>query len=197
MKESLQAAFDFAEQIKHVKGIRQVILFGSVARGEDTPSSDIDIAIIHERGDAISLMDEINKSKPDRIQTTFVASRELPRETELVGALSGEGLLLAGRPVVLQQKNIGLKAKLLVAYSLAHLPQAEKMKVKRALFGSVSRSTLNGKHYQTVTKGAIGEAGVEKLGRGVLLVAREKAPKVLGILRRFNARVKEIPVWGY
>lgn len=71
------------------------------------------------------------------------------------------------------------------------------MKVKRALYGSVSRATAKGKSYTTITKGAAGDAGVEKISDGGLLVAREKAPKVLGALRRFKANVKEIPVWGY
>ena len=35
MKENLKIAIDFAEKIKEIRGTLQIILFGSVARGED------------------------------------------------------------------------------------------------------------------------------------------------------------------
>ena len=44
MKTNLQIATDFAQKIPK-KHVLQVVLFGSVARGEDTKTSDIDIAI--------------------------------------------------------------------------------------------------------------------------------------------------------
>lgn len=126
MKENLQAAIDFAARIKSIKGILQVVLFGSVARGEDTAASDIDIAVIHDARDVQILMREVNTQKPEKVQVTFVKQSNLPRETELMGALSGEGLLLVGRPIMLQQRKTELKAKLLIAYSLAHLPRQRR-----------------------------------------------------------------------
>lgn len=45
--ERKQIAKEFAETIKSDK-IKQIILFGSVARGDDTPDSDIDILIVSD-----------------------------------------------------------------------------------------------------------------------------------------------------
>lgn len=197
MKENLKEAIDFSNRINGIKGILQIILFGSVARGEDTMKSDIDIAVIHSCKDKFELMKEVNKNKTEKIQTTFISIDDLPKESELVGALSGEGLLLYGRPIAIEEKKIGLNAKILISYSLADLPQTEKVKVNRALYGSISKSDFQGKKYKTETKGLVNEPGIEKINKGVLLVNREKAHKVLNMLKRFNVKVREIPVWSY
>ena len=197
MKENLKEAIDFTNKIKGIKGILQIVLFGSVARGEDTLKSDIDIAIIHNHKDKFELMKEVNKHKTEKIQTTFISIDNLPKESELTGALSGEGLLLYGRPVIIKEKKLDLSAKILIAYSLADLPQTEKVKVNRALYGSISKSSFQGKNYKTETKGLTNEPGIEKISKGVLLVKREKAPKIVNMLKRFKVKVREIPVWGY
>ena len=197
MNENLKEAIDFANKVKGIKGILQIILFGSVARGEDTLKSDIDIAVIHNHKDKFELMKEANKYKTENIQTTFININELSKESELTGALSGEGLLLYGRPIIIKEKKLDLNAKTLIAYSLADLPQTEKVKVNRALYGTVSKSSFQGKKYKTETKGLANEPGIEKISKGVLLVKREKAHKVINMLKRFNVKVREIPVWGY
>ena len=42
-----QLAMGFADSLKHHPEIEKIILFGSVARGEDRKDSDIDIIIPH------------------------------------------------------------------------------------------------------------------------------------------------------
>ena len=62
------------------------------------------------------------------------------------------------------------------------MPQTEKVKVNRALYGSISKSKKFGKEYKTETKGLVNEPGIEKISKGVLSVKREKAPKVVNTL---------------
>jgi len=197
MKESLKIAIDFAEKIKETKGVVQIILFGSVARGEDKANSDIDIAIVHEGRDKFELMKEINRLKDEKIQATFLDIRELPNETELTGALSGEGILLYGQPIKIKTGKTELKAKILISYSLSKLAQTTKVKVNRALYGSVSKSEFKGKKYITATKGMINEPGIEKINKGTLLVDRSKSVKIVNMLKRFGVDFREIPVWTY
>lgn len=197
MRSNLVIATAFAEKIKSIKHVMQVILFGSVARGEDTPESDVDIAIIHNSSDQFALMGAVNKNKPAKIQTTFVHIWKLAEETELVGALSGDGLLLYGSPILIQEKKLKLKPKVLISYSLAQLPQTEKVKLNRALYGSVSLSHAGRKEYRTETKGIANEPGIEKINNGVLLADRRKAAKLISSLKRFKVKYIEIPVWTY
>lgn len=197
MKSNLALAINFAEQIKKIKHILQIIVFGSVARGEDTRESDIDIAVIYDSEDRFKFMEEVNRDKPERIQTTFVNITKLPEETELISALSGEGLLLYGQPITIKERRLDLKARTILSYDLSGLPQTEKVKLDRALYGSVSRSTFKGREYKTETKGLTKEPGIEKINKGVLLVERRKATKIIGLFKRFRVRFREIPVWSY
>jgi len=197
MKNNLEIAVDFANQIKKKKGVLQIVLFGSVSRGEDTVRSDIDIAVVFDNADKFELSKEINKHKHEKIQLSLIELKDLPKETELTGALSGEGLLLHGRPIYIDLNKIRLKPKVLVSYFLHNLPQTEKVKLNRALNGSTSRSEFKGKKYITRTKGLTNEAGVDKINKGVLLVDRNKSTKIINVLKRFNAEVKEAVVWTY
>ncbi len=193
MRENLRTAVEFAKEIGGFEGVLSIVLFGSVARGEDTAASDIDIAVIHNLRDAASLMEKANAHKPEKVQMTFLNINNLPSEMEIVSALSGEGLLLYGKPVVIQQKHLELRPRILIAYSLKEMPQKEKVKLNRALYGSISKS---GK-YTTETRGMTAEPGVEKLGPGVLLADRRKSGKFVGVLKRFGAKVKQEQVWCY
>ena len=197
MKTNFQKAVDFAEKAKHLKGITSIILFGSVARGEDTAASDIDIAIILEKDDKAAITKEISKIKDEKIQVTFVEKKNLPDETELTGAFSGDGIILYGHPIIIKADNLSLNPKMIISYSLNHLSQAEKVKLSRALYGSTSKSTVNNKTYTTVTKGAVNEPGIDKISKSVLMVERNKAAKVIELLKHFNAEFKQIPLWTY
>ncbi len=197
MKENLQKAVEFAEKIKNIKGILSIILFGSVATGEDTKTSDIDIAIIHHRKDEFQLRREVNKNRMERIQTTFIHIKKLPSETEMVGAISGEGLLLYGKPIEITEKNIKLVPKSLIIYSLSGAEQKNKVRVTRALYGFVSKSKYKGKEYVTKSLGLVKEAGVEKLTDTVLLAERRKSFKFKNLFKRFNIPYREILIWTY
>lgn len=197
MEQNLQEAILFRNNIKNIKHVLQIVLFGSVARGEDTAASDIDIAIIHDSPDEFSFMKEINKKKSEKIQTTFISIDTLPKETEIVGALCGEGLLLYGSPITFDVKNISLQSKVIFSYSLISLPQNQKMKVNRALYGSISKVLIKQKVYKSEFKGMAQKPTVEKIQKGVLLVDRRYAPQIVGVFKHFQVQYQEIAVWTY
>ncbi len=55
-----KAAMEFVKRIKKLKEIKRIILFGTVAKGEEKPESDVDIAIIVSGKKEIE--EKINKS---------------------------------------------------------------------------------------------------------------------------------------
>ncbi len=197
MKENLQKAIEFAEQINNIDGILSVVLFGSVATGEDTKASDIDVAIIHNRNDEFKLRKEINRIRVERIQTTLIHIKKLPSETEIVGAISGEGFLLYGRPIEIKEEKVKIIPKSLLIYSLSEVEQKNKAKVTRALYGYVSKSRYRDKEYVTKSLGLAKEVGVEKLTDTVLLVERRKSFKFKNLFKRFNIPYREISIWTY
>ncbi len=64
MNNRVEIAREFAEAIQS-EDIVKIILFGSVARGDDTEDSDIDILIVTTNSDRLS--DEINSLTTDII----------------------------------------------------------------------------------------------------------------------------------
>ena len=197
MKDNFKIAVDFADNIINLenKHILQVVLFGSVARGEDTANSDVDIAIIHDLKDTDKLKTMIHKFQHDRVQCSYFSLQQLPRETEILSALTGEGILLHGQPINVKLKTRELNPRTLIIYDTSQLPKTERMKLNRALHGSVSRSKYKKKEYVTKTSGILKERGIQKLSKAVLLVEPKKAVSVLKTLKTFNAKWKEILVW--
>jgi predicted nucleotidyltransferase len=55
-----QLAIDFAESLNHHQGIEKIVLFGSVARGEDKKESDIDVIIFtNKEEDRLEIKDDV------------------------------------------------------------------------------------------------------------------------------------------
>ena len=77
MNNRIQIARDFANSINS-KYIKRIILFGSVARGEDNEDSDIDILIVSDFGDNIEplIADEVFKIVLDKEE--FISAHVMP-----------------------------------------------------------------------------------------------------------------------
>lgn len=195
MKENLKIAVDFANKFRKVKGILQIVLFGSVAKGEDKTDSDIDIAIIHNLKDTENLKSFVNKFIHEKIQVVYMDVDRLSKETELVSALTGEGLLLYGKPIKVVFNKKELKPFVLIVYDTTDLEKKKRMLLNRALHGSVSKSKYKGKTYRSETKGIVTQAGIVKLTNACLLAEPKKAVIVREALRRFNAKFREELIW--
>ena len=72
MMDRKQLAIDFAKSLNHPE-IEKIILFGSVARGEDTEESDVDILIITKNyNDDLKIRDDIYDKVWDILLNTMV-----------------------------------------------------------------------------------------------------------------------------
>lgn len=91
MKNRMEIAREFANAIKSDKIIR-IILFGSVARGEDTEESDIDILIISNEWEQIDslITDEVFKVVLDseELISPYILSEKQFNETKNFNFLS-------------------------------------------------------------------------------------------------------------
>lgn len=198
MANKFQIAADFVEKVKktgYIKDILQIVLFGSVAKGEDKAASDIDIAVIHSLEKHDGLKSALNKLADKKIQTVFLNIKKLPKETELVSALTGEGILLYGKPIKIVFEKKEIMPRILIVYDTTELDRKSRMLLNRALHGSVSRNVYKGKEYKTETKGMLIEKGYEKISKSTVLCDPRKAPRLKGLLKRFNAKVKERLIW--
>ena len=72
MIDKKQLAIDFAKSLDHPE-IEKIILFGSVARGEDTEESDVDILIITQNNnDDLKIEDDVFEKAWDICLDTMV-----------------------------------------------------------------------------------------------------------------------------
>lgn len=96
-----QIAKDFAKSIKSDK-IKNIILFGSVARGEDTEDSDIDILIVSSHKDELfdfvyDKIYEILIDNEELISAHFVDEEKFEKEKDFsfLSTVLKEGVVLA------------------------------------------------------------------------------------------------------
>ena len=80
MVDRKQLAIDFAQSLNHPE-IEKIILFGSVARGEDTEDSDIDVLIITKKNeDEFKIKDDVYTKVMDIVykHMEYVSAKIIP-----------------------------------------------------------------------------------------------------------------------
>jgi predicted nucleotidyltransferase len=187
-------ALRFAEKIPEKKNILSIILFGSVATGNDTRTSDIDIAIIYGKKDDEQIA-SINEVKSEDIQLTHLSLKELRKELEIQYALAGEGILLYGKPVNITVKEDELTPKMLLIYELKNVNQTTRKKLHRALYGGKTTSHYKNKTYESRIEGIVDQINARKLGKSVLYCDKRNAHTIIRVFKNLNVPWKEIAVW--
>ncbi|MCE5213574.1 MAG: nucleotidyltransferase domain-containing protein [Methanobacterium sp.] len=190
-------AVKLSENIKNFPGIQSVVLFGDIATGKKpSPQSKIDMAIIYSKKDR-EIIKWIRYLATDKFKLHHLTTDELKDNPKVVDALSGEGILLQGNPVVLSLKEMELKPKMIISYNTTELAQNDRSKLNRALFGGVStylqRNVRKRKNYP----GLVEKLHAEHIGKGVLLIDKRNASEITNTLNGFKAQYKEIPIWTH
>ncbi len=193
---SLNKAINFTRKIKDKSNILSIILFGSVATGDDTIKSDIDLAIIYDQKDQ-KKEELIEAIKDEGMQVTQMSLDELKAEEELQNALAGDGILLFGTPITIMIQQTSLKPKMILVYDTSECDQKTKMKLHRALYGGKSSFKTREKFYTSSFKGITTDLNVKKIARSVLYCDRKNAFPVIRVFKTLNVRWKEISVWAY
>jgi hypothetical protein len=191
----LKDLFDFGESVGELPHVLAVTLFGSAARGEATIESDIDIAVIYAKKNDV-VMKQAERLAPPRVHIVHVTLGELEKNVSLAGALSGEGLLLFGKPVVMQAQKLKLKPMVIIAYDTAGLGPNTRNKLNHALHGRIHKVGKRGRKLYRY-EGLVARPGILKIGKAVLLVPRENTSIATKTLEAHGAKWKEIPVWTY
>jgi predicted nucleotidyltransferase len=192
----LKDAYEFTNKIKDFDGVISVVLFGSVARGEATKDSDIDLMVIYSIKSP-EIIKKINSLATENLEILHFTLDELEGETTLTGALSGEGILLYGKPVTICMGDVDLKSQMLIAYDTGHLARNIRSTLYRSLYGGTSTYLKEGEKKSKYYPGIVEQVRAQKIANSVLLVDRHNAPEIIKTLQRFKARWKEIPVWTY
>ncbi|MEM3011917.1 MAG: nucleotidyltransferase domain-containing protein [Candidatus Hadarchaeales archaeon] len=161
----LKELFRFGERVGKLSGVQAVALFGSVVRGENTAESDIDVAVVYSRKEE-QLMKRVEELSPPRVHVTHVTPEELEKNPTLAGALSGEGLLLFGKPLILQAEGLRMRPMMIISYDTSGLKVNSRNKLNHALYGRISQTTVRGENLQAQVRGAGGQTRHLQAGEG-------------------------------
>ncbi len=197
-KEFKEPIFEFVKQISELEELISITLFGSVAKDEATEQSDIDFLIVVSNmkieKNIITIANGISDKYNKKFQVIVKTGKLEGLDSSMIEDISKDGVLLYGLPIKVKQKDLELEPYLLAIYSLAELPQSEKMKFKRAFFGS--ESVFKGKKkYRTVQEGLLKMCNGAKLGRGAIIFP-SKHKEIIRQLEYFKVKFKIFTVYA-
>lgn len=198
-KEFKEPIFEFVKQVSDLEEVVSITLFGSVAKGEATSMSDIDFLVIVSNmkieKNIINMANEVNDKYNKKLQVIVKTEKLEGLDSSMIEDISKDGILLYGLPIKVKQKDLELEPYLLAIYSLAELPQNEKMKFKRAFFGSESVFKGKAKRYRTVQEGLLKMYNGARLGRGAIIFS-SKHKEIVKQLEYFKVKFKIFTVYA-
>lgn len=183
-----------AKKLSKVEDVKSVILYGSLARGEFTSRSDIDLFILTTKDKTqIEIHDKVIELEPEigrNIQPTIRTSAELQKtDTGLLQNIFQEGKILYLKEpydipsaILLQQKPY-----LIYSFQISSLPQKDKARFNRQLY----EQKRKGYKY----KGLLQEIGGQKLSAGCVMMPYEQKKKIEKFFKIFKVKFEQLKVW--
>ncbi len=183
-----------AKELSNIEDVKAVILYGSLARGEYTSRSDIDLFILttkeKTRDEIQSKIIELENETGRNIQPTIRTLTELRKtDSGLLQNIFQEGKILYLKEpsdipsaVLLEQKPY-----LIYSFQINSLVQKDKAKFNRQLYGQKRK----GYEY----KGLLQEVGGEKLSLGCIMIPYEHKEKIEKFFKRFRVKFAQLKVW--
>lgn len=196
--EFKESVFEFVKRASDLEKVESITLFGSVATGKAKVDSDIDFLVVVSDQRVGKDLTEIANGLEDKYNKKFQVLIKTKKLEELdpstIEDISINGILLYGLPLKIKHERLELEPYLVAIYSLAHLPQSEKMKFKRSIFGSESVSGKT-KKYRTVQEGLLKTCGGARLGRGAIIFP-SKHKEIIEQLEYFKVKFKVFTVYA-
>lgn len=186
----------FFEKLKEEEKIKNIILFGSFARGNQRKDSDIDLFINIEKKDKNHVEETIKESINEfelKSEKTWklkgitnpivpiVDDLDSEQWQELKNEISHYGIALYSQHKEKNEKNV------LIKYNINKLKQKDKMKIIRELFGYKIKQKK--KIYEK--KGLVEKIKAEKIDSAIL-INRNDSKKVIDTLKTKNVPYKII-----
>jgi len=186
---------NLVEGLKDTEGLICSIVYGSFARGEKTPSSDLDIMNIFE--DRGSIEREDDGLRDLKMDVEFDHRIQFLNE-DLENMMGSEGRdvitsALHEGEILFLKRPLGIPASILppkqnfqiISYDTSTLDNKSISKIHYQLYGKKDRH-----------KGIVGKSNtVWKISNSTILADRENAKKIKDKLEKFGGSYKEWDVW--
>jgi len=199
MKDSvrkLQRIYNkISRELSLISEIKLVILYGSYARGDFGPKSDLDLFILISKSDAVEkihnaiirIEEKIGKS----IQPTIRTGEEFRKtDSGLIQNLLREGKILFIREVYEISAVTLLKQRPFIIYSfrINSLSQRNKAKFNREFY---SRTKTKYEY-----KGLLKKLGGEKLASGCVIIPFGKKNRMEKIFKKYEIKHEAKNIWA-
>ena len=183
-----------AKKLSGIEDVKAVILYGSLARGEFTSRSDIDLFILttddKTQKEVEDKVIELESAIGRNIQPTIRTVAELQKtDTGLLQNIFQEGKVLYLKEpsdipsaILLQQKPF-----LIYSFQISSLPQKDKARFNRQLYEQTK------KDYKY--KGLLQEIGGQKLSAGCVMVPHMQKETIEKFFRKFKVKFEQLKVW--
>lgn len=186
---------DLSERISKIEGILLAMVFGSFARGDYGPGSDIDLLVVAESGEADDkVRDELMKRTEDfdrSVRPVIRCLGELKKtDTDLLKKIFREGKIISIKGFVEfdAHKLLNLKPFRLCSFDVSGLKRSAKVKFSRTLYGR-----RVGKYSYS---GIIHRVDGIKLGKGSVLVPEERSKEIHDFFKAYGAKVESWEVFA-
>ncbi len=183
------------KELARIKSLQAIILYGSFARGEVSPKSDIDLLLVFDsRNEARKrekqAVEILRRARVKRIIVpACMGVEELRDNPDLIYNVLRDGKVLYKRIGVElwpPAKLLGGKPMVIYEFDLAGLPHQKKVKLNRTLYG-----VQVGKYSY---KGLVEQRGGYRLGKGAILIPADAEVEFDGFFdsNKIKARKKYV-----
>lgn len=183
-----------AKELSKIEDVKAVVLYGSLARGEFTSRSDIDLLILiadiksqkEVQDKVITLESEIGRN----IQPTIRTIVELQKtDTGLLQNVFREGKILYLREPFDIPSNILLKQKpyLIYSFQISNLTQKDKARFNRKLY----EQTKKGYKY----KGLLQKIGGQRLSSACIMIPYKQKETIEKFFKKYKVKFGQLKVW--
>ena len=195
MKKLLRIFNQVSKELSSVNEIKLVILYGSYARGDFGPKSDLDLFILTSKSDSIEkihnaiirIEEKIGKS----LQPTIRTEEEFRKtDSGLLQNLRREGKILFLRNFYEISAVTLLKQKPLIIYSfrINSLSQKNKAKFNREFYARTKK--------QYEYKGLLQKLGGEKLASGCIMIPFKAKREIERLFKKYGIQYEARNTWA-
>ncbi len=187
-------------ELKALRGIASVVLFGSLARGTAHEESDVDLLIECDP----EVRDIVRKTLYRigyRFDVTFspVFYRDSERQlfdTQFLESIVRHGRVLFGSLPMLTPSQLDLQPLRLVSYRTGRLAPRERVRFLREVDGYETRKRVGRKTYVVRKPGFLKEVGGWRVGRGAVIVPEDSIEAFDELLRKYGVTRSIVPIWS-
>ncbi|RMF91670.1 MAG: nucleotidyltransferase domain-containing protein [Methanobacteriota archaeon] len=200
-----EIVFEFAKQASDFRMVRTVIVFGSVAKGEADARSDVDILVVFNTSKNVNKIKErpavgrialdLEKKFDRNIQLIFSNRNFDNLDRQFIEEVMREGVIVYGKVPQIDTKKLMLEPYSLIYFSLKNIAKADKMRLKRALYGHKTLKRYKNKVYRSVTVGLVDQLGGRRTGIASVLIPAKKAKEFIEVLKSFGVEYEKLDVW--